>query len=201
MKRTTTWAVVGMACLAGSLLATSGASAQTDDVDSLTCVNVTTDRRNADNPDAFTLTPEDEQLMESRGCKVAGGGRIARADALCYPTSTDAGSDDEPGVDLSGQLYLCYDVRCQRDEMNVGNVRTELEITDRFGDGTIFVNERPTTKRLCIPASLGSSSPTPTPRPIGTPTPNGTATPNGPTPTPPGSASRAFVDVVASLLR
>ncbi len=187
------WAVAGMACLATTLLASSSTFAQ--EVDSLTCVRVSTDRRFADNPSPFSLTPEDEQLMESRGCKVLGGTRIARADALCYPTATDAGNDEAPGVDLSGQLYLCYDVRCQRDEMNVGNVRTELSITDRFGDGTIFVNERPTTKRLCVPATLGDAGPTPTPRPIGTPTPNGA------TPTPPGSASRAFVDAVASLLR
>lgn len=192
MNQSRPWAIAGVACLATTLLASSGASAQ--EFDSLTCVRVSTDRRSADNPQPLTLTPADEQLMESRGCKVLGGTRIARADALCYPTTADT-DGNEPGLDLSGQLFLCYDVRCQRDELNLGNVRTELSITDRFGDGTIFVNERPTTKRLCVPATLGDAGPTPTPRPIGTPTPNGA------TPTPPGSASRAFIDAVASLLR
>lgn len=195
MNQSRSWAIAGMACLVTALLAPPGASAQ--DFDSLACVRVSTDRRSVDNPAPFSLTPEDEQLMESRGCKVIGGTRIARADALCYPTSAATDGNQEPGLDLSGQAFLCYDVRCQRDEMNVGNVRTELSVTDRFGDGTIFVNERLTTKRLCIPATLGDAGPTPTPRPIGTPNPNGSPTPTPP----PGSASRAFVDVVGSLLR
>jgi hypothetical protein len=214
MNKTSSWALTGLTCLAASIVAAGSASAQTSDFDSLTCVNVSTDRRFADNPEMLTLTPEEEQLMESRGCRVIGGTRIARADALCYPTEVDGGGDGgDGGADLSGQVFLCYDVRCQRDEMNLGNVRTELSVTDRFGDGTIFVNERPTTKRLCVPAAIDSAGPTATPRPSATPngsptpiqTPGGSPTPGGGTPTPgatptPGSASLAFVDPVASLL-
>lgn len=220
------WRVVlGTTFLVGaSLLDGAVASAQPTDTDSLTCVNVTTDRRFAKAPQPLLLTPEQSEFMTSRGCKVIGGTRIARADALCYPTAVDeqGGGDGDvgSGVDLSGQVFLCYDVKCQREEMNVGNVRTELEIEDQFGDGTIFVNERPTTKRLCVPAFIGTGpSPTPgtsaTPRPSGTPgatgTPSPTSTPNGTptsgataTPAPtgsPGSASLAFVAPIASLLQ
>ena len=74
------------------------------------------------------------------------------------------------GADLSAQVFLCYDVRCPRDEMNIGNVRTELTVTDRFGEGQLFVNERPTTKELCVPAVIGEAGPSPTPGPRDRPT-------------------------------
>ncbi|MFO0687067.1 MAG: hypothetical protein U0234_33690, partial [Sandaracinus sp.] len=155
-----------------------------------------------------------------------GGTRIARADRLCYPVAVDerAGREPEPaaptpGVDLGGQVFLCYDVKCERDELDPRS-RTELSITDRFGDGQIFINERPTTKELCVPAFV-SGGPSPSPIVTPTPTPGATATPTStpgatatptPTSTPittgtpgatgtPGSASLAFVDHVASLLQ
>jgi len=191
MHRISSWAAFGSACIM-TLVSAAQSNAQSEDFDALTCVNVSTDRRFASQPSALTLTPEDEQLMEKRGCRVIGGARIARADQLCYPTLAGSQSDGR-GVDLSGQAFLCYNVRCQREEMNLGNVRTELSVTDRFGDGTIFVNERPTTRRFCVPAVIDDDGPSPTPRPSATPTP--TATP------PPGSASRAFVEPSADLLR
>lgn len=231
MNGTPSRAVLAMACLAAtSLVDVPAARAQQVTSDSLACVHVSTDRRFAKTPDPFTLTPDDAQFMTSQGCKVVGGTRIARADRLCYPVSVDErGSElgvatpapdaDQSGADLSGQVFLCYDVRCERDELDQRN-RTELTITDRFGDGQIFINERPTTKELCVPAFVaGGPSPTPSPTltPIVTPTPGATATAT-PSPTPvvtatpsptatpgatgtPGSASLAFVERVPSLLR
>ena len=216
-------AVLGMACLAvASLVDVPAARAQQVTSDSLACVNVSTDRRFAKTPDPFTLTPEDAQFMTSQGCKVVGGTRIARADRLCYPVAAEEGGDEPnatptPGVDLGGQVFLCYDVKCERDELDLHN-RTELTVTDRFGDGQIFINERPTTKELCVPAFVAggpSPSPSPTLTPIVTPTPGATSTPTStpgatatpsPTSTPgatgtPGSASLAFVERVPSLLQ
>lgn len=188
MKKFALGTALGLACFAVA----GNASAQISDVDSLTCVNVSTDRRFADPPPALTLTPEQEEFMASEGCTILGGTRIARADDLCFATSVEPDDGDE-GIDLSGQAFLCYDVRCRRDEMNLGG-RTELTVSDQFGSGTLFVNERPNVKKLCVPAFVGDGpTPTPTPTPIGTPTP----TPSGT----PGSASRAFVDPVPSLLR
>ena len=217
-------AVLAMACLAvASLVDVPAARAQQVTSDSLACVNVSTDRRFAKTPNPFTLTPENAQFMSSQGCKVVGGTRIARADRLCYPVSVDERGDEPnaatptPGVDLGGQVFLCYDVKCERDELDLHN-RTELTVTDRFGDGQIFINERPTTKELCVPAFVAggpSPSPSPTLTPIVTPTPGATSTPTStpgatatpsPTSTPgatgtPGSASLAFVERVPSLLR
>lgn len=198
---------------AASLLGADGARAQTTDFDHLTCVRVSTDRRLAKTPPPLTLDAEQAQLLDSQGCKVVGGGRVARADELCFATSKDPGGPPS-GIDLSGQSFLCYRVKCERDEMNLGG-RTELSVTDQFGDGTVFLNERPTTKRLCVPAFIDQNGPTPTPGPTGTPggTPSVTPTPipigtptatptsgTTPTPTPGGSASRAFVERSASLL-
>lgn len=212
-------AVLAMACLAAaSLVDVPAARAQQVTSDSLACVNVSTDRRFAKTPNPFTLTPDDAQFMTSQGCKVVGGTRIARADRLCYPVSVDERGDEPnatptPGVDLGGQVFLCYDVKCERDELDPRN-RTELTVTDQFGDGQIFINERPTTKELCVPALVAggpSPSPSPTLTPIVTPTPGATGTPGAtstptPTATPgatgtPGSASLAFVERVPSLLR
>ena len=222
MTGISTRGALAVACLAAASLADARiARAQAVTSDSLACVNVSTDRRFAKTPDLLTLTPEDAQFMTSQGCKVVGGTRIARADRLCYPVSVEergsepGSSDVEAGIDLSGQVFLCYDVRCERDELDLRN-RTELTITDRFGDGPIFVNERPTTKELCVPAFLsGGPSPTPSPTltPIVTPTPGPTPTSTpGATPTPavtptpvatgtPGSASLAFVERVPSQLQ
>ena len=208
MKRIPSRAIVAVACVAAVSLADARtARAQQVTSDSLACVNVSTDRRYAKSPDPLTLTPDDAQFMTSQGCKVVGGTRIARADRLCYPVSVekrggDPGSSDvEAGVDLSGQVFLCYDVKCEREEMFAHN-RTELTITDRLGDGQIFINERPTTKELCLPAFVSGG---PSPTPAATATPDVTATPV-PTATPgvtgtPGSASLAFVACVPSLLQ
>ncbi len=62
----------------------------------------------------------------------------------------------------------------------------------------------PPVKKLCVPAFLaGVPTPTPTAQPTPTPTPVVTSTPTPVvTPTPPyGSASRAFVKPVGSLLQ
>ncbi|MFO1200790.1 MAG: hypothetical protein U1E86_27885, partial [Burkholderiaceae bacterium] len=172
-----------MAWLTAAALAdVPAARAQTVTSDSLACVNVSTDRRFAKTPNPLTVTPEDAQFMTGQGCKVVGGTRIARADRLCYPVAVDerAGREPEPaaptpGVDLGGQVFLCYDVKCERDELDPRS-RTELSITDRFGDGQIFINERPTTKELCVPAFV-SGGPSPSPIVTPTPTPGATATP------------------------
>lgn len=209
---------LGVACIAALGVADASAvRAQEITSDSLTCVNVNADRRFSKQIGPLTLTPEDATFLTNRGCKVVGGTRIARADRLCYPSMLEGrGSEpgDEPaveGVDLSGQVFLCYDIRCERDEFETRG-RTDLMISDRFGEGEIYVNERPTTKEMCVPAFVEPvSSPTPGPSatPIGTPTPTSTPGATGtpePTASPeptatPGSASRAFVGPVASLLR
>ena len=196
MKEIPSRAILAMACLAAaSLIDARAAGAQPVTRDSLTCVNVSTDRRYAKTPGLLTLTPEDAQFMTSEGCKVVGGTRIARADRLCYPTAVEergsepGDGDVEDGIDLSGQVFLCYDVKCERDEIGEPS-RTELDVTDRFGDGQLFINQRPTTKELCVPAFVsGGPSPTPSPTltPIVTPTPGATATPTSTpdeTPTP-----------------
>jgi hypothetical protein len=89
--------------------------------------------------------------------------------------------------------YLCYRARC-----NPGaNTQTDIGATDQFGGGAIRVMQRGRTREVCVPATLpGLPTPTPVPTPPACVTP--TPTP-GPTP-PYGSASRAFVKLVASLL-
>lgn len=193
MKQVPSRAVLALACLAAASFGSAReVHAQAITSDSLTCVNASGDRRYAKQPGLLELTPEDVQFMASQGCKVIGGGNIARADRLCYATSVDergtepGDGSDVGGIDLSGQVFMCYDVRCERDEFNPGDVRTEVMVTDRFGEGQVFLNERPTVKELCVPAFLGPV-PTATPRPSGTPggtpTPGATMTPaNTPTP-------------------
>ena len=60
---------------------------------------------------------------------------------------------------------------------------------------TIRAMKRGRIREVCVPATLpGLPNPTPTPAPCSTPTPTPTSTP------PYGSASRAFVKFVSSLL-
>lgn len=193
-------AALGMVVLgAGMVLSARDAGAQALTFDHLTCVKVSRDDRLAKMPPPLTLSSEQTEFLSNNGCKPVGGGRIARADEICYPTAKDP-TNPPGGADLSGQNFLCYRVKCARN----GGGRTELAVGDQFGTGTVFANEKPVTKKLCVPAFL-AGGPTPTPTATPTPTPTviaPTPTPTvGPTPTPPyGSASRAFVARVANLL-
>lgn len=165
---------------AGVLLAAPDARAQEQPFDHMTCVKVSRDDRLAKMPPPLTLTPQQSEFLTSTGCKPVGGGRIARADEVCYP-SAKAPGNPPGGADLTGQNFLCYRVRCAR---NDASNRTELEITDQFGEGTVFANQRPVTKKLCVPAYLDGAptptpgaSPTPTGEPTGTPVPTETPEP------------------------
>lgn len=196
-----------LVCAAGfsasALLGTSVASAQEQLSDHLTCVRVNRDERLAPMPPPLTLTSQQTELLSSNGCKPVGGGKIARADEICYPSVKSPGNPPG-GTDLSGQSFLCYRVRCAAN----GGTRTELDVTDQFGSGTVFANQKPVTKKLCVPAFIGGT-PTPSVTPTGTPTVVPTQTPGAtptstptstPSPTPIGSANRAFVDQAADLL-
>ena len=69
--------------------------------------------------------------------------------------------------------------------------------------GNVTVNQQPPTRKLCVPA-FPPGTPTPTPTAVATPTPTPIVSTPTPvvTPTPPyGSASRAFVKPVGSLLQ
>jgi hypothetical protein len=181
--------------------------------DHMTCLRINRDLRNALMPPPLTLDAQQTEFLDSQGCKPVGGGRIARAQRICFPTNKSP-SNPPGGIELSGQDFLCYRVKC---EPNGGGL-TELQIGDQLGNGTVRVNQRPNTKELCVPA-FKPTGPTPTPTQAPTPTPTGvvpTPTPTGvvptptptptptatPTATPPyGSASQAFVERPASLLR
>ena len=197
-------ASLGVAALGASLAAVPrDARGQAPTFDHLTCVKVSKDDRFAKMPPPLTLTSEQTEFLNSTGCKPIGGGKIARANEVCYPTSKDP-SNPPGGISLSGQDFLCYRVKCEQN----GGDRTELSITDQFGNGTIVANQKPNSKQFCVPAFLGATpSPTPTGTPgptptvvVPTPTPEPTETP-APTPTPGGSASLAFVEPAANLLR
>jgi hypothetical protein len=217
-------ASVGVAAMAASLATVPrDARGQAVTFDHLTCVNVNKDDRSAPMPPPLTLTSEQSDFLSSNGCKPVGGGKIARAQQVCYPTSKEE-SNPPGGVSLSGQDFLCYRVKCADN----GGTRTELSMTDQFGSGTVFANQKRIIKTLCVPAFLGTTpsptptasgtpgptpttaaTPTPTPVPTETPAPTPTVveptpTPTEaptPTPTPGGSASLAFVEPVANLLR
>lgn len=208
MARSFKLAALGVVALAATLVfALPGSRAQTTPTfDHLTCVKISRDNRFAPMPPPLTLTPDQSEFLTNTGCKPVGGGQLARANQVCYSSSKDP-SNPPSGTDLTGQDFLCYRIKCDR---NNGSSRTELSMTDQFGSGTVFANEKPVTKTLCVPAFVGA---TPTPAPTGTPgvTPTPTETPSltptpaptetaAPTPTP-GSASLAFVDPVDSLLR
>ncbi|MEW6269864.1 MAG: hypothetical protein AB1689_11275 [Thermodesulfobacteriota bacterium] len=166
------------------------------------------DLRNALMPPPLTLDAEQIEFLDSQGCKPVGGGRIARADRICFPTSKSP-SNPPGGIVLSGQDFLCYRVKCDR---NAGG-SVDVQIGDQFGSGTIRVNQTPPVKELCVPAfKVGVPTPTPTTAPPPTPTPTvvvPTPTPTAvePTPTPTaspppyGSASQAFVERIQSLLQ
>jgi len=223
-------ASLGAAVLAASLAVPSNARAQ-GTFDHFTCIGVSKDNRLAPMPPPLTLTPEQTEFLTSNGCKPVGGGKIARANEICYPTSKSPGGPP-PGANISGQDFLCYRVKCA----NNGGGKTNLSVTDQFGSGSISANQKPPTKKLCVPAFTGAvptptpvvptptpvatqtAAPTPTPvatqtaaptpTPVATqtaaPTPTPVATQTAaptPTPTPGGSASLAFVEPVANLLR
>lgn len=203
MRQWKTGTMLGIGVLAVGLLAPDAARAQAVTYDHLTCEGVNRDDRLAPMPPPLQLSPEQTEFLESSGCKPVGGGRIARADEICYATAKSPGGPPG-GVSLSGQSFLCYRVKCEPN----GGGRTVIDVADQFGSGDVSVNQRPPVKKLCVPAFLaGVPTPTPTapPTPTPTPTPVVTATPTPvttPTPTPPyGSASRAFVKRVASLLQ
>lgn len=165
---------------ASALLAPSAASAQDQVFDHLTCVRVNRDERFAKMPPPLTLTSQQTELLSSDGCKPVGGGKIARAEEICYPSAKSPGNPPG-GTDLSDQSFLCYRVKCAAN----GGTRTELDVADQFGSGTVFANEKPVTKRLCVPAFIGGAptpSVTPTTTPTGSPAGTPTATP-GATPT------------------
>jgi len=210
MMKRSSWKLALSLVLAGApmVVGVGSARAQTQSFDHLTCVNVSTDRRLAKAPPTLTLTAEQTEFLNGEGCRVIGAVQVARADQLCFPTAKTP-SNPPSGLDLSGQDFLCYRIKCQQNDLHPGG-NTQVSIADQFGSGTVFVNQRPTSKLLCVPAFLGAGpsptpgptgtpvAPTPTPIPIVTPTPSPIATP---TPTSGGSASRAFVESVASLLR
>lgn len=180
---------------AGLVLAPRPARAQTTNYDHLTCVNLNRDDRLAKPPPPLQLDPEQAEFLESNGCKISGSNKIARARQVCYATAKSPGGPPS-GEDLSGQSFLCYRVKCARN----GGGKTPVELTDQFGSGSVTVNQQPVTKTLCVPA-FPPGTPTPTATVTPTPTPVVTATPVV-TPTPPyGSASKAFVKFVESLLR
>jgi len=174
-------ASLGLTALAASLLAgPPGARAQEQTFDHMTCVKVNRDERLAKMPPPLSLTSEQAEFLNNTGCKPVGGGKIARADEICYPTSKDPGNPPN-GTSLSGQDFLCYRVKCAPN----GGGRSEHSVTDQFGTGTIFANEKPVTKKLCVPAFIGTG---PTPTPTGTATATPTATPVGtPSATPVGT--------------
>ena len=199
MRQWKTGMMLGIGVLAVGLLAPSAARAQAVTYDHLTCEGVNRDNRLAPMPPPLLLSPEQTEFLESTGCKPVGGGQIARADEICYATAKSPGGPPG-GVSLSGQSFLCYRVKCERN----GGGRTNIDVADQFGSGNVSVNQRPPVKKLCVPAFLaGVPTPTPTAQPTPTPTPVVTSTPTPVvTPTPPyGSASRAFVKPVGSLLK
>lgn len=192
------------------LVAVVGATqAMAQPFDHLACTRVR-DLRGAPAPPLLTLTPQQVEFLASTGCKVSG--RFARAKEICYPANKSP-SNPPGGLDLSGQDFLCYKVRCQ----NNGGQQTSLQVTDQFGSGEVVANQRHVGRTLCVPAFKAGAppTPTPTPAPTATPTPTPTPTPTvapptpsptptaapTPTPTPPyGSASKAFVQSVPDLL-
>ena len=183
---------------AGLMLAPRGAEAQDVTYDHLTCVKVNKDDRLAKPPPPLRLEPEQAEYLESNGCRIVGGNKIARAKEVCYAA---AKSPNGPpgGEDLSGQSFLCYRIKCAPN----GGGKTPVDLTDQFGSGSVTVNQQPVTKTLCVPA-FPPGTPTPTPTPVATPTPTPIVSTPTPvvTPTPPyGSASRAFVKPVGSLLK
>ncbi|MBY0273844.1 hypothetical protein K2Z84_00770 [Candidatus Binatia bacterium] len=83
--------------------------------------------------------------------------------------------------------YLCYRARCNPSTSS----QPTFNATDQFGSGPITALQRGRTREVCVPATMPGL---PTPTPVPTP-------PACVTPTPPyGSASLAFVRLVASLL-
>jgi hypothetical protein len=195
MRQWKTGVALSVAVLAaGLVLAPRAAQAQT--FDHLTCAKVNKDDRLAKPPPPLTLTPEQAEFLASNNCKIAGANKVARAKQVCYATSKSP-SNPPNGEDLSGQSFLCYRIKCDKN----GGGKTPIDLTDQFGTGSVTVNQQPNTKDLCVPA-FGPG--TPTPVPTATPTPVVTTPTPTPvvTPTPPyGSASRAFVNFVASLLQ
>lgn len=186
---------LGLAVLAAGLVTVPDARAQEQTFDHMTCVKVNRDERLAKMPPPLALTSEQAEFLNNSGCKPVGGGKIARADEVCYPTAKDP-TNPPSGTSLSGQDFLCYRVKCARN----GGGLSEHSVTDQFGSGTIFANEKPVVKKLCVPAFL-ATGPTPTPSstatatptvtPVGTPTATPAATPTpvttqtpAPTPTP-----------------
>ena len=106
-------------------------------------------------------------IPQQHGCKPIGGGKIARANEVCYPTAKDP-TNPPGGTSLSGQDFLCYRVKCEQN----GGGKTEHDVTDQFGTGTIFANQKPVTKQLCVPAFLGAGPRRRRPAPQGDPDPH-----------------------------
>jgi len=183
---------LSVAVLAGGLVLAPGA-AQAQTFDHLTCAKVNKDDRLAKPPPPLVLTPAQAEFLASNNCKIAGANKVARARQVCYATSKSP-TNPPSGADLSTQSFLCYRIKCDKN----GGGKTPVDLTDQFGTGTVTVNQTPNTKDLCVPA-FGPATPTPVPTATPTPVVN-TPTPVV-TPTPPyGSASKAFVNFVASLL-
>jgi hypothetical protein len=178
---------------------------QAQPFDHLVCTRVQRDERAVSIP-ALTLTPQQVQFLTSTGCVPQGR---PRAKEVCYPADKTP-SNPPGGIDLNGQDFLCYQVRCAR---NPAGGQTPVNLTDQFGSGNVLVNQRHPGRKLCVPAfkvvpptPTPTAPPTPTPTPTvvpptpPTPTPTPPPTPT-PTPTPPyGSASQAFVQPVPNLL-
>jgi len=141
--------VLAAGLLAGVVALSGEARAQEQTFDHLTCVHVNRDERRVPMPPPLTLTSEQTEFLSSSGCKPVGGGKIARADEVCYP-SAKSPTNPPGGASLSRQGFLCYRVKCAQN----GGGRTELTITDQFGSGTVFANERPVVKNsACRPSS------------------------------------------------
>jgi hypothetical protein len=124
-----------VAVLAASLAAGSlEARAQEQTFDHMTCVKVNRDERLAKMPRRWRSRPSRRNF--STPGKPVGGGKIARADEICYPTAKDP-TNPPNGTSLRAGLPRYRVAR-----------RTAAKHSEHSGDRpvrqrTIFANERP----------------------------------------------------------
>ena len=157
---------VTLGCVAAVALGfASSLSAQSSSFDHLECYEIkdTLDRSTA----TTDVIPDVPPFVAALGCKIRLPAReyctrSAKENLQPPPAATVGGA--EPGD------YFCYRLACPRDS---DLHRAPLESGDQFGRRTVLLR-RP--RRLCVPATRATPTPTPTVTPTGA-TP--TATPGG----------------------
>ena len=181
-----------LALVAGAYLVAGPALAPLSHAgDHLKCYKVKDLRSQTDIHYNFTLTPDDPPFNTESGCRAQSAARM-----ICIDVTKSAVTPPPfpalPGAQI-GNLLLCYNARCPREENATVSVNDQLG-----GNGQVLVKRRTAKRIVCTPVGTPPATTSTTSSTILPPTTITTTSTSSTTSTTAGSASPSFVFIDAS---